>query len=79
MALTRDFTDMIVTRGTGKKLSQDIAELTASMVGKMNKINAVVNVQDYGATGLGSIADQTAIQTVLDMAKNKRFCSLYYS
>jgi hypothetical protein len=31
MALTRDFTDMIVTRGTGKKLSQDISELTSSV------------------------------------------------
>jgi hypothetical protein len=70
MALTRDFTDMIVTRGTGKKLSNDIAELTASMLEKANKIDSIVNVQDYGATGLGSTADQTAIQTVLDMAKN---------
>jgi hypothetical protein len=31
MALTRDFTDMIVTRGTGKKLSQDITEITSTL------------------------------------------------
>jgi hypothetical protein len=44
MSLTRDFTDMIVTRGTGKKLSQDITDLTTQMA---DIAKVLVNIVSY--------------------------------
>jgi hypothetical protein len=41
MALTRDFTDMIVTRGTGKKLSQDILDINSAL------LDVAINVKDF--------------------------------
>jgi polygalacturonase len=46
-------------------------DLSNQLAEKVKKGDISFNVKDYGATGLGSIADQSAIQTVLDMAKTK--------
>jgi hypothetical protein len=48
MALTRDFTDMIVTRETGKKLSEELTELTLQMA------DIAINIKSLGATSDGT-------------------------
>jgi hypothetical protein len=60
MALTRDFTDMIQSRTTGKKLSEDL-----------KKINGFINISEYNAVGDGVASDQIAIVAAVADAKTK--------
>jgi hypothetical protein len=62
MALTRDFTDMIQNRKTGKKLSEDL-----------KKINGFINITEYSAIGDGITSDQTPIVTAITDAISKGY------
>jgi hypothetical protein len=62
MALTRDFTDMIQSRTTGKKLSEDL-----------KKINGFINITEYSAIGDGVTSDQTPIVTAITDAISKGY------
>jgi hypothetical protein len=62
MALTRDFTDMIQNRKTGKNLSED-----------MKKVNGITNISEYNSVGDGVTSDQTAIVNALMDAYTKGY------
>jgi hypothetical protein len=66
MALTRDFTDMIVTRGTGKKLSQDLADITIQLDEKVAKNTLFINVKDYESLVTGGDWTNAIVQAESD-------------
>jgi parallel beta-helix repeat protein len=55
----------------GKSVATRLTEIETEIATKITKGAISYNVQDYGATGLGSNADTAAIQAVLDIAKTK--------